>query len=60
MLTNEEKETYFTKVNKQIHNGLLLQTTVLTCSDNCQKLKMKFKLAFKNDIITSHIKEISY
>ena len=59
MLTNEEKENYYTKVNKQIHNGLLLQTKVLTCSDNCQKLKMKFKLAFKNDIITSHIKHIN-
>jgi len=59
MLTNEEKETYFTKVNKQIHNGLLLQTRVLTCSENCQKLKMKFKLALKNDIISSHIKQIN-
>ncbi|RZD39537.1 MAG: hypothetical protein CXT73_07475 [Methanobacteriota archaeon] len=59
MLTNEEKETYFTKVNKQIQNGLLLQTRVLTCSENCQKLKMNFKLAFKNDIISSHIKQIN-
>jgi len=56
MLTNEEKENYFTKVNKQLQDGVLLQTKVLVCSDNCQKLKMEFKLAFKNDIIISHMK----
>jgi len=58
MLTNEEKEVYYTKVNKQVKDGFRLQTMVLTCSKNCQELQMQFKMTVKNDIIKSYTNNI--
>jgi|TARA_B110000444_G_C18805366_1_gene579643 hypothetical protein len=57
MLTTEEKDSYFTKVRKQLEDGVLLQTKVIVCSDSCQESKMLFKLAFKNTIIQSYLKQ---
>lgn len=55
MLTNEEKVDYINKVSKQLNNGDFVQTRVLTCSDNCKKLKMQFKMSVKCDIIKLNI-----
>ena len=55
MLTNEEKVDYINKVSKQLTNGDFLQTSVLTCSDNCKKLKMQFKMSVKCEIIKLNI-----